>query len=200
MSISTISPKELYNLVCSGKHINLIDVRTPAEFREIHVTFAINVPLSQLSAKELIEATRDSESPLYVICKSGARGKQACEKLSSAGCRCVVNVEGGTQAWDQACLPVLRGKKAISLERQVRIIAGLLIVVGSVLTIAFNETLWSLLCGACGIGLMHAGLTDSCLMGMMLAMMPWNKGSAASLKPKGGLNDSTTGSSPSKLV
>ena len=197
MSISTISPKELYNLVCSGKQINLIDVRTPAEFREVHVTFAINVPLGQLNAKELVEATRDSESPLYVICKSGARGKQACEKLSSAGCRCVVNVEGGTQAWDNACLPVLRGKKAISLERQVRIIAGLLIVVGSILTIAFNQPLWSLLCGACGIGLMHAGLTDSCLMGMMLTVMPWNKGSTTSNAPKSGPNDSTSGSCPS---
>ncbi|MFO0939370.1 MAG: rhodanese-like domain-containing protein [Pirellulales bacterium] len=176
MSIQTISPRELHNIVCSGKQVNLIDVRTPAEFREVHVAFAINVPLNQLNAKELVNVTRDSEQPLYVICKSGARGRQACEKITAAGCRCVINVDGGTLAWEQACLPVVRGKKTISLERQVRIVAGLLIVIGSLLTIALDEPLWSILCGACGIGLMHAGLTDSCLMGMMLSVMPWNQG------------------------
>ncbi len=191
MPIQTISPRELHNIVCSGTQVNLIDVRTPAEYRQVHVIFAINVPLHQLNAKQLVEATRDSQQPLYVICKSGARGRQACEKLSAAGCRCVINVDGGTSAWDQACLPVVRGKKTISLERQVRIIAGLLIVLGSILTIAFNDPLWSILCGVCGVGLMHAGITDSCLMGMMLSVMPWNQGASKKIdKPV----DSPTGS------
>jgi rhodanese-related sulfurtransferase len=193
MSIQTISPRELHSIVCSGKQVNLIDVRTPAEFREVHVTFAINVPLNQLNAKELVDATRESTEPLYVICKSGARGRQACEKITAAGCRCVINVDGGTSAWDQACLPVVRGKKTISLERQVRIIAGILIVVGSLLTVAFNEPLWSIICGACGIGLMHAGITDSCLMGMMLSVMPWNQvGSKSSAKPVDAATESCT--------
>lgn len=176
MNIQTISPGELHKIVCSGTSVNLIDVRTPAEYREVHVTFAVNVPLSQLNARELDETTRDSQQPLYVICKSGSRGRQACEKLSAAGCRCVINVEGGTSAWDRDGLPVVRGRKAISLERQVQMIAGLLIVLGSLLTIAFNNPLWSIVCGACGVGLLHAGITDSCLMGMMLVVMPWNQG------------------------
>ena len=66
-----------------------------------------------------------------MICRSGSRGKQACEKLLSAGYANVVNVEGGTQAWDQAGLPVVRGQQAMSLERQVRIAAGTLVVLGS---------------------------------------------------------------------
>lgn len=175
MSVQTISPRELHQIVSSGKQVNLIDVRTPAEFREVHVSYAINVPLHQLNASELVTANRGSGVPLYVICKSGGRARQACEKLVAAGCDCVINVEGGTQAWDQANLPVVRGQKTISLERQVRIIAGLIIVLGSLLTIGLNQPLWALICGACGLGLMHAGITDSCLMGMMLSVMPWNK-------------------------
>ncbi|OYW11102.1 MAG: sulfurtransferase, partial [Planctomycetales bacterium 12-60-4] len=121
MMLTTISPQQLHDLVQSGQPVDLIDVRTPVEFREVHVTFARNLPLDQLDPDQI--AGRRTDSPLYVICRSGSRGKQACEKLIAAGCTNVVNVEGGTQAWDQAGLPVVRGKKAISLERQVRIAA-----------------------------------------------------------------------------
>jgi rhodanese-related sulfurtransferase len=75
----------------------LIDVRTPAEFQEVHIDFARNVPLDQLQAGPLLAGgTREA---LYVICRSGSRGKQACSKLETAGIE-VVNVEGGTVAWE----------------------------------------------------------------------------------------------------
>ena len=71
--------------------------------------------------------------PLYTICRSGSRGRQACEKFLASGYANLVNVEGGTLAWEQAGLPVVRGKKAISLERQVRIAAGSLVLLGTAL-------------------------------------------------------------------
>ena len=71
------------------------------------------------------------DEPLYVICRSGSRGRQACEKFLAAGFTNVVNVEGGTLACVEAGLPVVRGKKAISLERQVRIAAGSLVLLGA---------------------------------------------------------------------
>jgi rhodanese-related sulfurtransferase len=119
MSFATISPKELLDLTQAGKEIDLIDVRTPVEYREVHVTFARNLPLDRLDPAAMAAERNGSDRPLYVICRSGNRGKQACEKLLASGCCNIVNVEGGTQACEQVGLPVVRGKKAVSLERQV---------------------------------------------------------------------------------
>lgn len=173
--VTSISPLRLAELRNQGVNIDLVDVRTPVEFQEVHVDFARNVPLDRLTPESAagVRGTVATE-PLYVICRSGGRGKQACEKLSTAGLN-VVNVEGGTMAWDQAGLPVVRGSgNAISLERQVRIAAGLLVLVGSVLGY-FMHPYWLGLAAFVGAGLMFAGLTDTCGMGLLLARMPWNK-------------------------
>jgi len=172
MTLVTISPQQLYERNLSVKGLELIDVRTPVEFQEVHVPFARNVPLDQLDVAKL-RASRESTQPLYVICRSGSRGKQACEKLLAAGITNVVNVEGGTLAWDQAGLPVTWGKAAISLERQVRIAAGLLVLIGSGLGAV--SPYWIGLSAFVGAGLVFAGVTDTCGMGMLLARMPWNR-------------------------
>lgn len=178
MTIATISPKQLAEIQQSGKHVELIDVRTPIEFREVHVSFARNIPLDQLQAAQVASSRQDASEPLYVICRSGSRAKQACEKFHAAGHTNVVNVEGGTQAWDQAGLSVVRGKKAISLERQVRIAAGSLVVIGAALG-AFVHPYFIGLSAFVGAGLVFAGVTDSCGMGMILARMPWNQVSSS---------------------
>ena len=171
----TISPQELDGLRRAGKEIELIDVRTPAEFREIHVDFARNVPLDRLDSKAIqAERTRHADQPLYVVCRSGSRGKQACEKLLAAGLGDVVNVEGGTLACEAAGMPMVRGKKAISLERQVRIAAGFLVLVGAVLAMTVHPY-FAGLSAFVGAGLMFAGITDTCGMAMILARMPWNQ-------------------------
>ena len=132
--VATISPKRLAELRQSGAKVELIDVRTPIEFREVHVEIARNVPLDQLDPAAVMQARKGSSNePLYVICRSGSRGQQACEKFLKAGFTNLVNIEGGTLACVEAGLSVVRGKKAISLERQVRIAAGLLVVIGSTL-------------------------------------------------------------------
>lgn len=193
MSVSMISPKQLQERVLAGEQIDLIDVRTPVEFREVHVAFAHNVPLDQLDCAKLTRERVNSPHPLYVICRSGSRGQQACEKVMAAGCTNVVNVEGGTMAWDQAGLPVVRGKKAISLERQVRIAAGFLALTGSALS--FVHPYWALLSGFIGAGLMFAGITDTCGMAMILARMPWNQvGKSPTALP---VKNCSTNSSPS---
>jgi rhodanese-related sulfurtransferase len=174
MPISTISPPELHGLCCRGETPELIDVRTPAEFREIHVDFARNLPLDSLDPAALIQARQGAAgSPLFVICRSGGRSKQACEKLIAAGCADVVSVEGGTTAWAEAGFPVVRGKKAVSLERQVRIAAGSLVVLGAALS--YFHPAFVALSAVVGAGLIFAGITDTCGMGMLLARMPWNR-------------------------
>jgi rhodanese-related sulfurtransferase len=171
---ATITPRKLAELRSAGNLIDLIDVRTPVEFREVHVDFARNVPLDRLDAPSVQAARgKNAGQPLYVICRSGSRGKQACEKLAAAGIN-VVNVDGGTLAWDAAGLPVVRGKKAISLERQVRIAAGFLVLVGAVLAMTVHPY-FAGLSAFVGAGLMFAGITDTCGMAMILARMPWNQ-------------------------
>jgi rhodanese-related sulfurtransferase len=179
MTLSTITPKQLHDEIRSGKKINLIDVRTPVEFREVHVSCAKNVPLDRISAAQHSEIPNDAAAPTYVICKSGGRSKQACDKLVAGGYKNIINVEGGTSACEQAGLPVVRGKKAMSLERQVRIAAGTLVFIGTLLA-AFVNDWFALLPGFVGAGLVFAGLTDTCGMGMILARMPWNQVSNSS--------------------
>jgi rhodanese-related sulfurtransferase len=176
MSISTIPPLDLAELCTDGKNIDLIDVRTPAEFRELHAVPARNIPLEQRDPSALTHSHNGSpEDPHYLICRSGSRGKQACEKFLNAGCDNVVNVEGGTLAWESAGLPVVRGKKAISLERQVRISAGLLVSLGALLSWLIHPAFIGLPAFV-GLGLVYAGVTDTCGMGLILARMPWNRG------------------------
>lgn len=175
MSVSTITPRELEDLRRRGQRIDLIDVRTPVEYREIHAEPARSVPLDRLDPGAVMTARNGSrDETLYTICRSGSRGAQACEAFHAAGFTNVVNVEGGTLGWEQAGLPVVRGKKAMSLERQVRIAAGSLVVIGTALG-AFVHPAFLGLSGFVGAGLVFAGITDTCGMGMMLARMPWNQ-------------------------
>lgn len=175
MNGKIVTPKELHDLHVQGVQVDLIDVRTPVEFREVHVSLARNIPLDSLDVHAIMhERNGNADEPLYVICRGGSRGSQACEQFVKEGYSNVVNVDGGTMAWDEFGLPVNRGKKVISLERQVRIAAGLLAIVGAVLAILVHPYFIGL-SGFVGAGLMFAGLTDSCAMGMLLARMPWNR-------------------------
>lgn len=174
MTVATIEPRQLAQQQQVAP-VDLIDVRTPVEFREVHVEFARNVPLDRLDPAEVVKSHQGSaDRLLYVICHSGGRGQKACEKLMAAGVTNVVNVAGGTSACVAAGLPVVRGQKAVSLERQVRIIAGSLVLVGVLLGWWVHPALYGL-AAFVGAGLLFAGITDICGMGMLLAKMPWNQ-------------------------
>lgn len=173
-NIEVISPAELARRAEQGK-VDVIDVRTPVEFREVHATCARNVPLDSLNPQAIVQGRNGmSDQPLYVICRSGSRGQKACQQFINAGYTNVVNVEGGTSAWEAAGLPVNRGKKAMSLERQVRIAAGALVLIGAVLAMTVHVG-FAGLSAFVGAGLMFAGITDTCGMAMVLAKMPWNQ-------------------------
>lgn len=174
MDIVTISPRELNDLRAKGQPVELIDVRTPVEFREVHVDFARNVPLHDLDPAVILRDRTADDEPLYLICRSGSRGKQACEKFLAAGYANVRNVEGGMLAWVENSLPVARGVKGMSLERQVRIAAGMLVLLGVILGWLVHPGFLGL-AAFIGAGLVFAGLTDACGMAMLLARMPWNR-------------------------
>lgn len=171
----TITPQQLHERLRSGAAVRLIDVRTPAEFREVHVATAENVPLDRLDPVALArERSVAAGAPVYIICRSGNRGRQACERFEQANVPNVFNVEGGTQACIEAGLPVVRGKATMSLERQVRIAAGSLVLLGAVLGWLVHPAFMGL-SAFVGAGLVFAGITDTCGMGLLLARMPWNQ-------------------------
>ena len=171
MSQSSSSPTATFQRHSQGQ-AHLVDVRTPAEYRALHAEGAQLIPLDQLDVGK-VTASVPAGATVYLLCQSGNRAKMAAEKLTQAGCNCVV-VEGGTKAWASAGLPVVRGKAVMSLERQVRIAAGILILIGVVLGFTVHPN-WFYLSGFVGAGLTFAGITDTCMMGMLIGKCPWNR-------------------------
>jgi rhodanese-related sulfurtransferase len=149
----------------------LVDVRSGTEFASGHIPGAVNIPMEQ------IEARLDdlgSNVPVILVCQAGKRARMAAGLLEPCH-RQIKVLDGGTKAWIDAGLPVVASVKTRwSLERQVRLGAGLLVPAGAILAPTVSP-LWVLLCGFVGAGLTFAGLTDICGMGIVLAKMPWNK-------------------------
>ena len=176
--IQTIQPNELAAKRNEGQQIEIVDVRTPAEFAGLHAEGAINHPLDRLNPRAIMDARNGSSGePLYLICQMGGRSMKACEKFVADGFSNVVNVEGGTALWDRQGLPVVRGeRKVMAIDRQVRIMAGSIVVLGCLLA-AVIQPMWLglALAGFIGAGLVFSGVTDTCGMGTALAMMPWNQ-------------------------
>ena len=166
-----IAPAELRALLDQGADLRLIDVRTPAEHAAAHIAGTYNVPL-QVLPEHAAEIRRRVDRPVVLICQSGARARQAEVALREAGLPQLHLLDGGTLGWINAGLPVVRGKKAMSLERQVRIVAGAIAATGAVLSLAVTPGFaWVPL--VIGSGLVFAGITDLCTMGYLLARMPW---------------------------
>lgn len=170
-SLSFISPSQLHS---SQADALLLDVRTPGEFASAHIEGAVLHPLDRLDPATVTQLAA-GKSGTVVVCQSGKRATQAAERLKAAGLSAVAVLEGGVNAWGAAGLPLTRGKGVISLERQVRIAAGTLVLTGALLGL-FVHVGWIALSGFVGAGLIFAGITDTCGMGMLLARMPWNQG------------------------
>ena len=148
----------------------LVDVRSSSEFASGHIPGAVNIPMNE------IEARLDDLHPglpIVLICQAGTRARITAGLLEPCRRQLAV-LEGGTNAWMQAGFPVVTSVKTRwSLERQVRLGAGLLVLMGAVLAFTVNPA-WLFLSAFVGLGLTFAGLTDFCPMGIMLGKMPWN--------------------------
>jgi rhodanese-related sulfurtransferase len=149
----------------------LVDVRSVTEFRAGHVPGAVNIPMDEIESrlKDL-----NSQRSIVLICQTGQRARMTAGLL--APCRKdVLVLEGGTKAWKEAGMPiVISNRVRWSLERQVRLGAGLLVLQGILLAVAVDR-LWIGLSAFVGLGLCFAGLTDICPMGIALSRMPWNR-------------------------
>lgn len=161
MPIRSITSQELGALLTEQPDLPLVDVRTPAEYRLVHVAGAKNLPLYQLSQEQLEATMGDGRNgTVYFICKAGVRSYNACRKAHAFGVPDIVNVEGGTSACVRAGLPVERGSRSVLLNHRLRRMAGALIVAGVVLA-AVAHPLWIGLSALGGAGLFYTGLTGT---------------------------------------
>ena len=171
-----ISPAEVARILSSDPGaIRLLDVRTPGEYTTAHIAGSYNVPVDVLA--EHSAEIRGLASPAVLICQSGQRAGRAEAVLRAAGMRQLRVLDGGMRAWFDAGLPVNRGAQRISLERQVRIAAGFLAATGGILALLVSPW-FAAIPAFVGTGLVFAGLTDTCAMGMLLARLPYNRASA----------------------
>jgi rhodanese-related sulfurtransferase len=167
-----ISAAELSNLTSLGDAVLLIDVRSASEFASGHVPGAINIPMEQVESRLADVATNKQ---VILICQAGKRAAITAGWICDR--RDVTVLEGGTDAWKNAGLPVVQCAPCRwSLERQVRFGAGLLALTGSLLALFVSRN-WLVVPIFIGAGLTMAGLTGFCPMGIALAKMPWNQAS-----------------------
>jgi rhodanese-related sulfurtransferase len=176
MTTQRIHPIDLF----TDKNVDLciLDVRTSAEVATESIPDCLHIPLHELTperlANELAKRGKDAKE-IHILCQSGKRAEMAVQQLQGQCANGLCIIEGGMNAIKAANIPVKKsGRKIMSLERQVRIVAGFLVLVGVVLGSAVNINFYGL-AGFVGAGLMFAGITDTCMMGMLIARMPWNK-------------------------
>lgn len=166
--VTTCSPIKAEEKFTTQQGTQLIDVREYPEYAGGHAKGAILVPLSSFE-KKMSRIAKDK--PVVVLCHSGQRATKAAGILEQAGYTEITVVEGGTKAWIGAGLPVEKESREVwSLERQVRLAAGALVLTGLFLPGNFP---W--LSAFVGAGLMFAAVTNTCGMGMLIAKMPWNR-------------------------
>jgi glyoxylase-like metal-dependent hydrolase (beta-lactamase superfamily II) len=170
---ASITPREAEFLLTRRPVPFLLDVRSRLEFEGERIDGASNIPLDELSAR-LDEVPEPA--PVIVVCRTGVRATIAAEALGRAGRRAHV-LEGGMHAWRRARLPVREGRKRLPVDRQVQLIAGLMVLTGATLGAFVNA--WFLVIAAFfGAGLTFAGATGTCGLALLLMKMPWNRASA----------------------
>lgn len=174
----TVSSRDAAEMVQSGARI--LDVRTPAEFESVHIPGSYNVPLDLLS-EHREELTSAVDGPIVLVCASGMRARQADNTLRAAGLDRITVMEGGINAWQAHGLDVVRGAQKWSLERQVRGVAGSIVLAATLggLLIWPPLTLIALFVGA---GLTFSAVTNTCGMAMLLAKLPYNRGASCDIR------------------
>ncbi len=175
--IAAITSTDLHDRIASQTPLWIIDVRTPAEFETSHIDGSLNVPLDVLSDHgSKVAEQLDSNRDVVLVCRSGQRSSQAAELLQGEGVTGGTILENGITDWEAQGYEVNRGVQRWDLERQVRLVAGS-IVLSSVLGSTLVPRLkW--LAAAIGGGLTYAAVSNTCAMGTALSKLPYNRGAS----------------------
>lgn len=172
-----VTVETLKNEMSQGRRPQMIDVRSASEYAGGHIPCTFNIPMDQFEARRKDLRFEDG---VVLVCKAGSRAQIVAGWLGADAS--VRVLEGGTDAWTRNGLEVVTSAKTRwSLERQVRLVAGLLVLTGTVLEVSgVHGTIWLAL--VVGAGLTFAGATDICMMALLLARMPWNQARTNSTK------------------
>jgi rhodanese-related sulfurtransferase len=168
-----VYPAVLHDLTSRGDAPRLLDVRTTSEFQSFHIPGSYNVPLDTLR-EHRDELRQHLDQDVVLICLAGGRAAQAEQALAEAGLPNLRVLQGGIAAWEAAGLPVTRGPARWDLERQVRLVAGSMVLAAGVVDLAVPGLQW--VATAVGAGLAFAAITNSCAMGTVLSKLPYNRG------------------------
>ena len=172
--LPTITPGKARTIAEENASAILLDVRTPSEFSARRAVGARNIPLDAIPTT-IASGGLPKDVTICVLCEKGGRATIAAEHLIKGGHHDVHVVTGGTEAWASEGLPLEgTGRAVISIERQVRIGAGGLVLTGVILGFLLNPAFFAL-AAFIGAGLVFAGITDWCGMGLLLARAPWNR-------------------------
>ncbi|MEU5878670.1 rhodanese-like domain-containing protein [Spirillospora sp. NPDC047279] len=171
---ATLQAAELRERLADPGAPRMLDVRTPAEFAAVHIPGSYNVPLDTLREHRTELGAHLDE--VVLVCRTGNRAAQAERALAESGMTNLHILSGGIAAWEAAGAPLNHGRSRWDLERQVRLAAGTLVLIGVIGGLVVPGMVW--LAAAVGAGLAVAALTDTCLMGTLLAKLPFNRAPA----------------------
>ncbi len=178
MNLSKMSAQQFATLCHHNGPQLTLDVRSPSEVASEGVGFSHNLPLQDIERESLVELMAEnrcgSDQVVYLLCQGGQRASMAAEKVRPLLSNPLVIIDGGINELRNTELPLVStGAKTMSMERQVRITAGALVLLGASLGYFTNPAFYSL-SAFVGAGLVFAGISDTCAMGVLLARMPWN--------------------------
>ena len=169
----TVNPEELKSWMSSGEEVVVLDVRSAAEFENLHIRGSYNVPLPLL-AEHTGELAAKLATKVVLVCQSGVRATEAKKNLAGVGFGNAHVLAGGVPAFQQAGGETVEGAKRWDLERQVRMAAGSLVIAG-LAGGKFLSPRIRTVAGFVGAGLTFSAATNTCAMGKALSAMPWNK-------------------------
>ncbi|TJY69264.1 rhodanese-like domain-containing protein [Arthrobacter sp. CAU 1506] len=172
-AVNALAPETLRSWLAEQQDLVVIDVRSAAEFESMHIRGSYNVPLPLLS-EHADELAGRLGSRVVLVCQSGVRAEQARQRMAGAGLDAAHVLTGGVPGFAAAGGEVIRGRGRWGLERQVRLAAGSLVMLG-LAGGRFLSPKVRMLSGAIGTGLTFSAATNTCAMGKALSAMPWNK-------------------------
>ncbi|MHC4122910.1 MAG: MBL fold metallo-hydrolase [Planctomycetota bacterium] len=172
VGIEMISPRQAQDIILKDPETVFLDVRSVLEYADSNIKDSLNIPIDTLLFR--IDELRQKKKKYIVFCRTGNRSPMAADMLIQSGIHGVKVMEGGMLRWQKEKMPFIKGVSGISLERQIKMIAGSLVLTGLLLSLFVHKGFIAISIFVC-CGLIYAGITDNCLLGMLLMKLPYNK-------------------------
>jgi rhodanese-related sulfurtransferase len=98
--IKLVTAEEMISIL-ESEDVQVIDVRTPEEYGEVHISNAQNIDYFSPTFEEDITKL-DKEKPVILYCKGGTRSAKCAKKMEEAGFEKIYDLEGGLSRWQHS--------------------------------------------------------------------------------------------------